>query len=72
MARRMRRLTRHLRTFFATVSAVGGGRRARVRAAERQQLATELLVTLSPEVLAQTGHWRRMAPAARAAKPRAR
>ena len=66
MAHRSHGLARHLKIFLATLA--GAGPRAKAR--ERDQLATELLKTLSPQVLAETGHWRSLAPAALAARDR--
>ena len=63
-------LARQLRAFFATLSGAGRRNTAHHRSDERDQLATELLKTLSPQVLAATGHWKRLAPAAIAARGR--
>ena len=65
MAHRSNGLAQHLRAFFATLAPAGWRSTAHDRSDERHQLATELLRTLSPQVLAATGHWRRLAPAAR-------
>jgi hypothetical protein len=63
-------LAQRLKAFLDALPRAGS--RGKAPADQRRRLATELLGTLSPQVLAATGHWRRMAPAATAARARRR
>jgi len=71
MARKSIGLANRLAAFFAALAASDRpSRRRRLPDDEKHRLAVQLLGTLSPQVLAETGHDKRQAR--RAARPRPR